>query len=176
MIEQTRKLMTELRLSGMLESCERRVAEAMISSLHPAEFLMLLLEDERICRRHRVAQRLETKAKFRHQASLENWDNSYDRGLSKAKMKELGLLSFLHNKEHLIVLGRTGEGKSHLAIALGRRMCAAGHSVMFTGISFFFEEALAAKTAGIYLVWVKSCALRSVLILDDFALRQIHTC
>jgi DNA replication protein DnaC len=172
MIEQTKKLAHELRLLGLLESCARRCTEAEVSGLMPAEFLKLVLEDERIYRKNRVAKTLETKAKFRHQACFEDWDSSYDRGVSKAKLKDLSQLSFLYNREHLLLIGGTGEGKSHLAIALGRRICAAGHGVMFISVSFFFEEALAAKASGKYLYWVKTCAQKEVIILDDFALRK----
>lgn len=172
MIEQTRKIAHELRLLGVLESFTRRCAEAESAGLLPAEFLKLVLEDERTYRKNRVAKALETKAKFRHQASFEDWDTSYDRGISKAKLKDLSQLSFLYNREHLLLIGGTGEGKSHLAIALGRRICAAGHGVMFISVSFFFEEALAAKVSGKYMSWVKSCAQKEVIVFDDFALRK----
>ena len=172
MIEHTKKLAHDLRLLGLLESCARRCAEAEATGLMPAEFLRLVLEDERTYRKNRAAKMLETKAKFRHQACLEDWDASYDRGIPKAKLVDLSHLSFLHNGENLLLIGGTGEGKSHLAIALGRRLCSAGNSVMFISVSFFFEEALAARAAGRYLGWVKSCAQKQVIILDDFALRK----
>jgi len=166
------KLSHDLRLLGVCDAVERRVAEAAAQGLSHAEFLLLLLEDERIHRKNRVAKILETKAKFKNQASLEEWDMSYDRGLSKAQLRELSLLTFLYKKQNLLLLGPTGGGKTQLAVALGRRACAAGHKVQFNTVSFFLEEAMASKAAGKYMAWVKSCAQQDLLILDDFALRK----
>ncbi|KAB8033806.1 hypothetical protein GCL57_00060 [Fluviispira multicolorata] len=33
------------------------------------------------------------------------------------------MFNFLYNRENLIILGKTGEGKTHLAIGIGRRAC-----------------------------------------------------
>jgi DNA replication protein DnaC len=92
--------------------------------------------------------------------------------MPKLFISELSQLSFLHNHEHLLLLGGTDEGKTQLAIGLGRRICSAGHSVLFISVSFFFEESLASRSSGRYLAWVKSCTSKDVLILDDFALRK----
>jgi DNA replication protein DnaC len=172
MIEQTLQLAKELKLTGVHESAERRCAESNSNGLMPEEFLKLVLSDELVYRQNKIAKKLESKAKFRHQSCLEDWDTTYDRGLSKAKLRELSLLSFLNNREHLLLLGSTGSGKTQLAIGLGRRVCAAGHSVLFISVSFFFEEALASRSSGKYLSWVRNCACKDVLILDDFGLRK----
>ncbi len=89
-------------------------------------------------------------------------------------MKELMLLSFLHNRENLIFLGKTGEGKTHLAIGVGRRACQNGLKTSFTSVNFLLEEAIATKATGKYLTWVKSTAKQEIIIFDDFAVRQYN--
>jgi DNA replication protein DnaC len=61
-------------------------------------------------RKDRLAKSLVTRAKFRSQVDIEDWDQSYDRGISKQKLRELSQLGFFHSKENLIILGRTGQG------------------------------------------------------------------
>ena len=119
--DQTKQLAHRLRLFGIHAHLERRASEALASQMHPLEFLRLLLEDEALFRKDRVAKILATRARFRSSAEIDDWDGTYDRGIPKAKLKELASLTFFLNQESLLLLGKTGEGKSHLAVALGRR-------------------------------------------------------
>src|SRR5690606_20509231 len=103
---------------------------------------------------------------------LEEWDASANRGISKAKLKELGLLNFYHKKQNLLITGKTGVGKTHLAIALGNRLCRDGASTAFYSTNLFFEEVAAEKAAGRYLRLVRKLSKVKIIVLDDFALRN----
>jgi DNA replication protein DnaC len=172
MLDQVRNLTHQMRLFGIHEACDRRSQEALSQQLHPLEFLRLLLEDEALSRKDRTAKALVTKARFRFRADLEDWDFAFHKDLPKAKIKELSQLSFFHNLENLLILGKTGAGKTHLAIALGRRLCQEGHSTVFVPANFLFEEIQAAKAAGRYLNYVKGLCKAKTLILDDLGLRN----
>lgn len=99
-------------------------------------------------------------------------DTSIDRGITKVKLRELAILSFLQASENVLILGKTGEGKSHLAVAIGRRLCAESVSTLFMPVNFLFEEVQAAKVAGKYLGFIKRLTQTKALILDDFGLRN----
>jgi DNA replication protein DnaC len=172
MVSQVKNLSHQMRLFGIHEACERRASEALSQQLHPLEFLRLVLEDEILSRKDRTAKALITKARFRFRADLEDWDFSFHKDLPKAKIKELSDLSFFHNLENLLILGKTGSGKTYLAIALGRRLCQEGHSTVFVPVNFLFEEIQAAKAAGRYLNYVKGLCKAKALILDDLGLRN----
>jgi DNA replication protein DnaC len=170
--EQVRLLSHQLRLYGIHSGFEARNQEALSKSLQPLEFLHLLLEDEVLQRKNRLAKSLLTRARFRSQVDLEDWDSSFDRGLSKQKLRELSSLSFFHAKENLLIMGRTGEGKTHLAVSLGRRLCQENISVAFLPVNLLFEEILVARTAGKYLGYLRKINQTQVLVLDDFGLRN----
>ena len=172
MLDQVKNLSHQMRLFGIHEACERRAAEALSQQLHPLEFLRLLLEDELLSRKDRTAKALMTKARFRFRADLEDLDLTFHKDLTKAKIKELSELSFLHNLENLLILGKTGLGKTHLAIALGKRLCQEGHPTQFLPVNFLFEEIQAARAAGRYLNYIRSLIKAKVLILDDLGLRN----
>jgi DNA replication protein DnaC len=172
MLDQVRNLSHQMRLFGIHQSCERRAAEALAHQLHPLEFLRLVLEEELLSRQDRTAKILMTKARFRFRADLEDIDFSFHKDLTKAKVKELSELSFLHNLENLLILGKTGAGKTFLAIAVGKRLCQLGHPIQFLPVNFLFEEIQAAKAAGRYLNYVRALVKAKVLILDDLGLRN----
>ena len=171
-LDQVKNLSHQMRLFGIHEACERRAQEALSQHLHPLEFLRLLLEDEVLFRKDQTAMALTTKARFRFRADLEDWDLTFHKDLPKAKIQELSQLSFVYNLENLLILGKTGMGKTHLAIALGKRLCQEGHSTVFVPVNFLFEEIQAAKAAGHYFNYVKSLSKAKALILDDLGLRN----
>ena len=170
-MDQVKSLTHKLRLFGVHNAIERRYAELKSNHLDALEMLQLLLEDEVLQRRDASTQRLITKAKFRTYADLEDWDGNFDRGIAKPKLIELAKGSFCHNKENLLVLGKTGEGKTHLAQAIGRRLCQEEIRVSFTSVNLLFEEIACQKIAGRYLIFIRSLNRAPVLILDDFGIR-----
>ena len=170
--DQVKKILHQLQLFGIHQAFEHRCAYAVAEGQHPTELLRLLLEDELLARKERRAKILVTRAKFRYTAELEDWDTSFDRGINKAKLKELAQLSFYHRQESLLILGKTGEGKTHLGIALGRRACNDGLQVAFMPMNFLFEEATAQRAAGKYPAFVRRLTQSRILVLDDFGLRS----
>ena len=172
MYQGLRDLTHSMRLFGMLNNVERRCEEALSENLHPTELVRLLLEDEKMARKEAVAKRLVTKAKFRTKLVLEDWDQNFDRGVTKAKFKEICGLNFFDRKQNLILLGSTGVGKTFLASSVGERLCHEGKSVLFYSVNLLFEEVAAEKSAGRYLKFIKKLKKVDALILDDYTLRN----
>src|SRR5207245_9040427 len=128
MLDQVKNLSHQMRLFGIHQACERTAAEALSQQLHPLEFLRLLLEEELLSRKDRTAKALMTKARFRFRADLEDLDLTFHKDLTKAKIKELSELSFLHTLEHLWIRRHTSSGRTHRACALAKRLCQEGHA------------------------------------------------
>ena len=114
----------------------------------------------------------DTSPKFRSHVDIEDWDNTFERGIDKTSLRALAQLSFFHKKQNLILLGATGRGKTHLATALGRQLCHGGYSTHFMPVNFLFEELQAHRDSGKYLSFMKKLTKLDVLILDDFGLRN----
>jgi DNA replication protein DnaC len=172
--EQIKRLASELRLKGMLATLESRNLETASIDSSPAEFLKLLLEEEKLYRRNNTSKRLLKRAKLRFQSDLEDWDTLFPRGLTKGKLSELSSLSFYLRNENLIITGKTGSGKTHLATSVGKRLCTEGVSTSFFSTNLLFEEVGAEKASGKYLNFLNKMGKQGVLILDDFGLRNYN--
>ena len=100
-----RDALRALKLSGMLETLDARLAQAHGGELGHLEFLQTLCQDE-ITRRDTVAfQRRLLRAKFEQQATLEEFDFSASPKLPAAQIRDLAALRWLHTGESVILFG-----------------------------------------------------------------------
>src|SRR4029079_14239354 len=95
------------------------------------QFAAALLQTETDNRDSHGAQGRIKAARFPARKPLEEFDSAFQASLRRETVLHLGQLDFLAGKEHLVLIGPPGTGKSHLAIALGIRACLAGHRVAF---------------------------------------------
>lgn len=167
-----RRLSHELRLFGIHQSIERLSNLAQKEALQPLEYLRLVLDEEKRFRFERTAKMLKTRARFRSDAELEDWDHEFPRKFSKQQFREVASLDFHRRRENLIIMGATGSGKTHLAIALGKKLCGEGVKVHFYSLNLLLEESQSEKIAGKYLNFIKRMRGLDVLIFDDFGLRN----
>jgi DNA replication protein DnaC len=96
-----------------------------------ADFLLAALESEQWARQERVRQTLLKTATLPVVKSLENYDFNFATGAPRAQIQELASLSFIERAENIVLLGPSGVGKSHLAIALAYRAIMAGIKTRF---------------------------------------------
>jgi DNA replication protein DnaC len=161
-----------LKLSGMLDTLQARLAEARAGTLGHAEFLQVLCEDE-LARRdgHKIAQRIRA-ARFPTQATLEDFDFAYNPKLPVAQIRDLARLEFIDAGEGVIAYGPVGVGKSHLASALGHLACRRGHDVLFTTCSHLLAELAGGHADRSFPARLRRLTKPAVLIVDDWAMRD----
>lgn len=166
------ELLQELRLNGINESLSIRLQEVTDNNLSHQDFLKLILEDEFLYRKNKKSIRLKKRARFNDQSLLEDFESGIERGVTKTLLQRLSSLSFVEKKENLIFTGGTGAGKSYLAQALGHRACLEGIEVFYVSVNKLFKEIELNEVAGKYLSFLQKIKKASVLILDDFGLRN----
>lgn len=162
-----------LRLSGMLETLDARLAQARAGQLGHLEFLQVLCEDE-INRRDAaaLARRLRA-ARFEAPATLEGFDFAANPKLPAAAIRDLATLRFLERGESVIFYGPVGVGKTHLAQALGHLACRRGHAVLFTKTSRLLADLAGGHADRTWPARLRRYASPTLLICDDFAMREL---
>ena len=165
-------VLRQLRLSGMLDTLEARLAEARAGTLGHAELLQVLCEDEIARREDRKTARRLKAARFPEQATLEEFDFGYNPKLPAAAIRDLARLDFIAAGQGVIAYGPVGVGKSHIAAALGHQACRRGHDVAFTTCSRLLAELAGGHADRSFEARLRKLAKTTVLICDDFAMRE----
>lgn len=95
-----------------------------------AFFEQLLLAEHR-ARQERSRTLLTRTAGFPSIKTLEQYDFEFATGAPKALLTELSTLAFIERTENVVLLGPSGIGKTHLAVALGYRATQSGIKTRF---------------------------------------------
>lgn len=174
MLEQTRNQLAQMKLLGMLKSLDLRLEESVSQGWGPSDFLSSLVTDEKIYRETAAIQRRIKAASFRTAATLEQFDYTAKRTLTKSVIKDLMQLNYIKaSPRNIIILGATGVGKTFLATALGNHACRHGFTTVFLGISVFIEKLMMARADGTYLRLRERLIKTDFLIVDDIGLRKL---
>jgi DNA replication protein DnaC len=97
-----------------------------------ADFLEDVLRAERDARHIRTRDMLTKMAGFPALKTLEAYDFAFATGAPRQQIQELASLGFVERVENLVMLGPSGTGKTHLAIAFGLLAAQRGWKVRFT--------------------------------------------
>jgi DNA replication protein DnaC len=121
----------QLRLPTIKAEYEKLAKEAADQNATYQQFLLKLTELEIAARSDNALKNRIKQAMFPVDRDLEGYDFTAIPSLSKQKILELGRCKWLDSHENCCLIGTTGTGKTHLAVALGLAACQAGRKVKF---------------------------------------------
>ncbi len=159
-----------LRLGGICQSLEVRLQQARQHSLGPLEFLQLLVQDEIERREAKKLQQRLSRAAFEEEKSLEGFDFSWNPKLNTRLIRDLATCRFVARKEHVLLYGPAGVGKTHIAQALGHQACRQGYTVLYTKAVSLVRALLAGRADHSWEKRLKRYLSPDLLIIDDFGL------
>lgn len=120
-----------LRLPTMLAEHAKLAGEAAASNQDYLEYLLRLSELELATRSANALQARIKQAGFPLLKDLDAFDFTAVPRLSKPKILELARGTWIEQRRNCCLLGSSGTGKTHLAIALGLAACRQGKHVRF---------------------------------------------
>jgi DNA replication protein DnaC len=163
----------QLKLSGMLQTLDARLAQAASGDLGHLDFLQVLCEDE-ISRRATVslAKRIR-RARFEEQSTLEGFDFQASAKLPAAQIRDLAALRWLHAGESVVLYGPVGVGKTHVAQALGHLAVRNGAETRFYKTSRILAHLAGGHADRTWDKRLRELTRPAVLILDDFGMREL---
>ena len=169
----TMEKMKLMKLHGMSAAFQLALETHGYQAMTADELVSHLVEAEYDNRNNRRISRSLKTAHFRYQASTEEIDLHSQRNLDKNLFLRLADLSFIENKENVIITGKTGVGKSYLASALGHRACMFGYKVMYFNTGKLFSNLKISKADNSYIKEIRKIEQQDLIILDDFGLQPL---
>lgn len=160
--------LTLLKLSRLRQVYQSWIDHAVAEQLEYGDFLEQLLSEEVLARQENQMRRRMAAAGFPYAASLEQFDWSARPELKRPVMLRYFDSQFVEKAGSLVLVGASGLGKTHLAIAVGTRMVQLGYSVRFVTAQAVANAVLAAETRAARERVLAPLVKCQVLILDEF--------
>ena len=161
------QLCEELKLKGLSHEynaiCQRCAKEG--SSF--TDCLEQLLRAEATVRSIRAKSMLTKLSGFPAIKTLDEFDFDFAHGVPKKQVTELASLAFIERKENIILLGPSGIGKTHIAIALGYLATQAGIRVRFLSAADLIVLLEEAQKKERYKQTMQTMTIPKLLIIDE---------
>ena len=156
-----------LRLPTILREYDKVARQCAAEQVDFTRYLLRLTELELVDRDRRAIERRIRQAKFPVIKSLDSFDFLSIPSANKTLVLDLARGEFIARKENVLLLGNSGTGKTHLALALGLAACQRGHRVRFTTASALVSELIEARDEKHLLRFQKLLAGYELLIVDE---------
>jgi DNA replication protein DnaC len=168
------KKLRKLKMPGIAETLEQRLAEAINEKWSYSTFFEILLTDEIDRRENKQLTSRLAKSRLNLNKTMETFDFSFNQKVQAPLVRELASCGFIEKKQNIFILGPSGVGKSHLAQALGHEVCRRGYDVLFYCTHQLFEWIYAGRGDGTQKKRLAQVIKVPVLILDDFGLQALN--
>jgi DNA replication protein DnaC len=157
-----------LKLGRMRQVYASWTLQAVQSELGYAEFLEQLVTEELLARQENHLRRKMKAAGFPYAATIEQFDFALRPELKRAVLMRFFDSSFITTAGSLVLIGPSGLGKTHLAVALGTKMVQLGYTVRFVVAQRLANAVVATITRAEMIRLIEPLISCDLLILDEF--------
>ncbi|MCK9267917.1 MAG: IS21-like element helper ATPase IstB [Alkaliphilus sp.] len=127
-----KEMLTNTRLCHSATILDETLKDATDKALSYEKFLESLLKQEIKYREEKRFERLMKQASFPQYQTLDEFDLTEQKSLSKRQLNQLRELAWIEQGFNLILLGPPGVGKTMLSIGLGIHAIQNGYKAIFT--------------------------------------------
>src|SRR5262245_3943420 len=147
--EETLRKLVDMGLGVMADALREQLSSPG-QDLSFAERVGIIVDREWTARENRKLGRLLRFAKLGIDACMEDVWCSPERGLNRATIRDLATCRWIDDKLNVIVVGKTGCGKSYLGAALAQAACRTRRRALCTRVPRLVHELAIARADGSY--------------------------
>lgn len=172
-VTELEKALKGLRLSGMTATLQARALQVDSSQMNFLEALSWLVQDELDRRRSRLLGRRYAHSGLTERKQIKDLDWTYNPKLPRRDILELGTLKFIDAQEDVLLLGKPGTGKSHVAKALALHAVDRGYKVVYREAHTLLEDLHQARQLNTLAKVRAPLITAQLLVIDDLFLRKL---
>lgn len=159
--------LTKLYLKNVAQRLDAILSQAARTEPTYLDFLdQILTEETEAKQKKRVAMGIQI-AHFPAVKTLDDFDFKFQPSIDQKLIRELATGRFVATAENVLVFGPPGVGKTHLAVALGRAVVEAGHSVLFVTATTLLAALTKAQNEGKLAEQLGFYAKPKLLVIDE---------
>ena len=132
-----------------------------------ADFIEQLLQSELMAKQERTQSTLLKFSSLPSVKTLEQYDFSFAAGAPRAQLNELASLVFIERAENIVLLGPSGVGKTHLAIAFAYKAIMSGIKTRFISAADLMLQLSVAKKQDKLKSYLQRTVLAPKLLVID---------
>jgi len=166
-IERIRHNLVGLRMPRALETLDAVIQQLERGQIGAIEAIDTLLAEEFTVREGRRIKAALQMARLATIKTLTGFDFSFQPSLDRNRIMALATLEFIDRHEVVHLIGQSGTGKSHLAVALGVEAIRAGRSVYFSPLADILDSLAKAEREGHLRERIRYLCRASLLIIDE---------
>jgi DNA replication protein DnaC len=166
-VERIRRHLVSLRMPRALETLDHLVQQIERGQLGSLEAIEALLAEELTIREGRRIKAALQMARLTPVKTLASFDFAFQPSLDRNRILALAGLDFIDRPEVVHLIGQSGTGKSHLAIALGVEAVRAGRSVYFAPLADIIDSLARADREGRLRERIRYLCRAQLLIIDE---------
>jgi DNA replication protein DnaC len=159
-------IMKALKFTGMIESYDEVIADTIRRKALPGYSLYQLLKHELKIRKLKSMQVRISTAKFPEKRDLDNFIFT-DTPINQQQIMHLYSGEFVKTSRNIVLVGGTGSGKSHLAIAISSRAVRNGYRARFFNLVDLANQLEREKVSGQMGKLATAIASLDILVLDE---------
>ena len=166
-LERIRRHLVGLRMPRALETLDAVVEQLERGQIGAIEAIDTLLAEELTVREGRRIKAALQMARLATIKTIGGFDFSFQPSLYRNRIMALASLDFVDKHEVVHLIGQSGTGKSHLAVALGVEAVRAGRSVYFSPLADILDSLAKAEREGHLRERIRYLCRASLLIIDE---------
>jgi DNA replication protein DnaC len=160
-------MLKKLHLANTRRTWKETVDRAEKEDWSCRDFLALLVTEEVAHREQTRIMRSVRKAGFPFLKTIEEYDFSLRSNIRRSLFGSYLSSELVSDGRNLILMGKTGRGKTHLAISIAYRAIQNGFTAKFTTAAILIEELSEASKEGKLRQALKEYVSPSVLVIDE---------